>query len=177
MKIKFPFFSKKFPWVCTTEQVVHQVDGKDKKLSEVLSGGPCITINGKDPLDYGEYSASMLEIAAETVSVFNNLGIPHLYIFSPIDVVFELGSPSSGDIYFITKDFECFTSFSIETDAESGEKVTVIGEVGINQESPDERYIALEDSIQPVIMEIFGTISVDAFEDVIACFIDDYDFE
>lgn len=176
MKIKFPFFSKKFPWVCTTEQVVHQIDGKDKKLSEILSGGPCVTINGKDPLDYGEYSASMLEIAAKTVAAFSDIGMAHLYIFSPIDVVFDLTSPKGGDIYFITKDFECFTTFSMEIDAETAQKVTPIGEVGINPDSP-ERYIPLIDGRGSIIQETFMTVSVDAFEDVIACFIDDYNFE
>lgn len=81
MKINFPFFSKKLKSVCTTKQIIHEVNGEDKRLDEILSGGPCVTINGKDPLDYGEYSASMLEIAAKTIVVFNNLGIPHLYIF------------------------------------------------------------------------------------------------
>lgn len=80
---------------------------------------------------------------------------------------------ASGEITFITKDFECFTSFSIEIDAESGQKATLIGEVGINPESPDERYTDLRYTIQPVIMDIFGTISVNTFEDVIACFTDD----
>ena len=114
-----------------------KIEDVAKSATEVI-GGPCVTINGKDPLDYGEYSASMLEIAAKTVAAFGDIGMTHFYIFSPIDVIFDLTSPEGGDIYFITKDFGCFTSCSMETDAETGEKVAVIGEVGINPESPDE---------------------------------------
>lgn len=176
MKIKFPFFSKKFPWVCTTEQVVHQVDGKDKKLSEVLSGGPCVTINGKDPLDYGEYSVSMSEIAANTVSIFNRLGMPYLYIFSPIDITFELTSPQSADVNIKTKDFMFLTDYSVETDAETEEKRVVFGE-GVYRVF-DERYENLDlRGILDTIHEDLQSMDIEVFEDVIACFIDDYDFE
>lgn len=143
MKIKFPFFSRKLKAVCTTEQVIHQVDGQDKKLSEVLnsSGGahPLVTINGKDPLDYGELCIAMLYLATDVKNILDELGISHLYFNSPVDLTFETTSESAANVYFTTSAFRFDTTTAVENNGV--EPQTVVGEVlKVSRPSDDTRY-------------------------------------
>lgn len=138
-KIKFPF--KKVKNVCTTEQVIHRVDGQDKKLSEVLNGGahPLVTINGKDPLDYGELCITMLYLAADVKNILDEPGISHLYFNSPVDLTFETTSESAANVYFTTSAFKFRTTVTVETN--DVEPQTVVGEaLKVSRPSDDTRY-------------------------------------
>lgn len=170
MKIKFPFFSRKLKAVCTTEQVIHQVDGQDKKLSEVLNSSgahPLVTINGKDPLDYGEDSTLMLYLSKAVINMLDTIGISYLYFNSPVDLTFEMTSEYSADVRFITSAFRVATGVEVETVDE--ESHVVVGEVVKESRPSDDIRYNTDDMVSELcgaLREMFEALYAKPTQDI-----------
>lgn len=126
MKIKFPFFSKKFPWVCTTDQVVHQVDGKDKKLSDILGDTNrygFLRINGKEVYEIGEV---VYDLYSNIERWASSSPISYIYFNKGFDLQITKTSNNSATFELYNNVISLTCDVSFEEDLETGDLLPVV---------------------------------------------------
>lgn len=156
-KIKFPF--KKVKNVCTTEQVIHRVDGQDKKLSEVLNSVP-ITINGKSPIEYIEDDPVFIYFSVVLKQCLDQSGLYYLYPNTSVDVKVTMTSERSADIN-VQGVLYVSTSASHEIDAETGESRIVVGDIIDIDKNPEYMRSFVQYQMGPRVREALEMLSSD----------------
>lgn len=162
-KIKFPF--KKVKNVCTTEQVIHRVDGQDKKLSDVLNSYDKvpITINGKSPIEYTEDMLALICLAVDFKQALDEAGIYCLYPNKPVNIEFKMFDKLTADVEFQGL-FYGTLAIGIEQDAESGNHVLVVGELTNVDKNPEHIRSFITYQVEPCIRAAFEASGLDTIQ-------------
>lgn len=126
MKINFPFFSKKLKSVCTTKQIIHEVDGEDKRLSDVLgdtSRYGLLRINGKELYEMGGWGYDLTS-RIQLWAPFSP--ISYIYHNKGFDLQITTTSENHATFKLYNDVISLTCDLSLEVDPETGDSQLVV---------------------------------------------------